>query len=208
MNNGLIELEKAKKPAVSLAPLESRLAGAMFIVSYNMHMLQLANSLANLPVMSLRTGGMIAKAERPIIDPNDLKIIGWYCQDHFSKKEMILLSKDIRDIVPQGIAVDDHESLSEPEDLIRIKNILEIDFELIGKTVYTDTKRRLGKVSDYAADGSSFYIKKFYINQPVYRSISGGQLSIDRTQILEITPSRIVVADVDDKVGASAPALA
>lgn len=157
--------------------------------------------------MSLRTGGMIAKAERPIIDPNDLKIVGWYCRDHFSKKELILLSKDIRDIVPQGIAVDDHEALSDPEELIRMKDILELEFELLGKTVVTDTKRRLGKVSDYATDTSSFFIKKFYINQPVYRALSGGQLSIDRTQIIEITPNKIVVRDVGDKVQSPAAAL-
>jgi len=170
-------------------------------------MLQLANSLTDLPVMSLRTGGMVAKAERPIIDPNNLKIEGWYCRDHFSKTELILLSKDIRDIVPQGLAIDDYDVLSKQEELIRMKEILRLNFELIGKAVVTDTKRRLGKVSDYAADVSSFFITKLYISQPVYKTLSGGQLSIDRTQIVEITPSQIVVRDVDEKLRSPAAAL-
>ena len=170
-------------------------------------MLQLANSITDLPVMSLRTGGMVAKAERPIVDPNNLKIVGWYCRDHFSKKELILLSKDIRDIVPQGLAIDDYDVLSSPEELIRIKDVLELNFELIGKPVVTDTKRRLGKVSDYAADVSSFFIIKMYISQPIYKSPAGGQLSIDRSQIVEITPDHIVVRDVDEKVRSPAAAL-
>lgn len=157
--------------------------------------------------MSLRTGGMVAKAERPIINPNNLKIEGWYCRDHFSKKELILLSKDIRDIVPQGLAVDDYDVLSDPEELIRMKEILSLDFDLMGKVVVTDTKRRLGKVSDYASDVASFFIQKLYISQPVYKTLAGGQLSIDRTQIVEITPDRIVVRDVDEKVGSPVTAM-
>lgn len=164
-------------------------------------MLQLANALDGLAVMSLRTGGMVARAERPIINPNNLKIEGWYCRDHFSKEELILLIKDLRDIVPQGLAIDDYEVLSKPDELIRLKDILDLDFQLIGKPTMTNNGRKLGKVSDFATDMTSFFIKKLYVNQPVYRTISGGQLNIDRTQIVEITPKQIVVRDVDQKVG-------
>jgi sporulation protein YlmC with PRC-barrel domain len=164
-------------------------------------MLQLADSLNGLAVMSLRTGGMVARAERPIINPNNLKIEGWYCRDHFSKQELILLTKDLRDIVPQGLAIDDYEVLSTPEELIRLKGILALDFQLVGKPTITNNGRKLGKVSDFATDTSSFFIKKLYINQPIYRTLNGGQLSLDRTQIVEITPKQIVVRDVEEKAG-------
>lgn len=145
-------------------------------------------------------------AEKPLINPNNLKIEGWYCTDQFSKKTLILLSKDIRDIVPQGLAIDDYELLSEPEELVRLQDIININFELLGKPAVTDRKRRLGKVSDYAADTTSFIIQKLYINQPVYKSISGGQLSIDRSQIVEITDQKITIKDVDEKVGSAVTA--
>ncbi len=170
-------------------------------------MLQLANSLNDLPIMSLRTGGMIAKAERLIIDPNNLKIIGWYCRDQFSKQQLILLAKDIRDIVPQGLAVDDYDVLTNAEDLVRLKDILNLDFVLLGKPVVTNNRRKVGKVTDYAADVSTFFIIKLYISQPVYRTLSGGQLSIDRSQIVEISPHQIIVRDVDEKVGSPISAL-
>lgn len=170
-------------------------------------MLQLANSITNMPVMSLRTGGMIATAERPIINPNNLKIEGWYCRDQFSKQTLILLAGDIRDIVPQGLAVDDYDVLTEPEELIRLKEILEINFEVIGKPVVSDSKRRIGKVNDYALDAKSFYIQKLYVAQPVYKNFAGGQLSVDRTQIIEITPRQITVRDVEEKAGSPVAAL-
>lgn len=157
--------------------------------------------------MSLRTLGVVATAQRPIVNPNNLKIEGWYCQDQFSKNTLVLLSKDIRDIVPQGLAVDDYDNLSEPDDLVRLKEIMELDFDLIGKHVVTDQKRKVGKVNDYAIDVESFFIQKLYVTQPVYKNLSGGQLSIGRTQIIEITDRQIIVKDVDEKVGAPAPAL-
>lgn len=171
-------------------------------------MLQLSKNIIGVNVMSLRTGGKVATALEPIINPHNLKIEGWYCEDLFSKETLILLAQDIRDFVPQGFAVDDHEVLSDPNELIRLKDILKLEFELLGKQVVTNHKRRLGKVADYALDTETLVIQKLYVTRPVYRSLSDGQLSIDHSQIIEINDKRIVVRDVDVKVGAGAPSAA
>ncbi len=168
-------------------------------------MLRLSQSIKNLPVMSLRTGGRVADATEPIVNPNNLQVEGWYCIDLFSKQTLILLTRDVRDFVPQGIAIDDHEVLAEPGELVRLKEILELSFELTGKQVVTDRKRKLGKVNDYALDSDTMKIQKLYVARPMYRSITDGQLSIDRSQIVEITDRKVVIRDVDVRVEASAP---
>ncbi len=160
-------------------------------------MLKLSKHILELPVMSLRTGGQVALATRPIINPNNLQIEGWRCEDQFGKHELILLKQDVRDFVPQGIAVDDHEVLTEAGELIRLQEVLELDFELISKQVVTNHRRKLGKVSDYALDPLTMKIQKLYVARPVYKSLTEGQLQIDRSQIIEITPSRVVVRDAD-----------
>lgn len=147
--------------------------------------------------MSLRSSGKIAIAIRPIINPNNLQVEGWRCEDSFSKTELILLKQDVRDFVPQGIAVNDHDVLSEPEELIRLREVLELDFEVIGKHVVTNRRRRLGKVNDYALDPITMKIQKLYVSRPVYKSLSDGQLSVDRSQIIEITTSTVVVRDTE-----------
>jgi uncharacterized protein YrrD len=157
-------------------------------------MLQLSAALSNRPVMSLRTGSEVAVAVMPIIDPRNLKIEGWYCYDSVDrKKQLILLNQDVRDIIRQGIVVNDHDVLVEPEELVRLHGVLEMQFVLLGKQVVTTDKERLGKVTDFAADMPTLYIQKLYISQPLLKSFSGGSLSVDRTQIVEITPKRIVV---------------
>lgn len=157
--------------------------------------------------MSLRTGTQVATALTPIINPNNLKIEGFWCRAG-RRKQLVLLSQDIRDSLPQGLVVNDEDVLTEQDELVRLKPIIQIKFELLGKTVETSSGRKLGKVNDYATDTDSMFIKKLYVAQPLYRNLGGGHLGIDRTQIIEITDKKIVVQDIEANVPAGAHAVA
>ncbi len=174
---------------------------------YNLSMLQLSGMLLNRPVLSLRTGAPVGTTLAPIINPNSLKIEGFYCQEQKSRKHLILLSQDIREVLNQGLVVNDHDALTDPEELVRLKDTLRINFEMLGKLVVSDDKR-LGKVSDYAVDIQSMYIQKIYVSQSLFKNFSGGSLSVDRSQIIEITDKRIVVNDTTQKVPVGARAVA
>ena len=169
-------------------------------------MLQLSTSLLNKKVLSLRTGTAVATVTAPIINPNNLKIEGFYCQDSFSKDILVLLYQDIRDILADGYVVNDHDVLADPEELVRLKDILDLDFALVGKQVVTTSKEKIGKVSDYATETQTMFVQKIYVSQSILKSLTGGSLSIDRTQIQEITPRRIIVNDIYKKAPAAAPA--
>ena len=169
-------------------------------------MLILSSSLLNKQVLSLRTGSPIATIEGPIINPDNLKIEGFYCIDRFDKKRLVLLYQDIRDILPDGYVVDDHEVLVEPAELVRLEKVLSINFNIVGKHVVTINKERVGKVSDYAAETETMYIQKIYVAQSVLKSLTGGSLSIDRTQINEITPKHIIINELMKSAPAAAPA--
>lgn len=167
-------------------------------------------SLLNKPVLSLRADTAIATVIAPIINPDKLRIEGFYCQDRFDKKkQLVLLCQDIRDVLSQGYVVNDHDVLVEPEELIRLKNVMELDFQLVGKPVVTVSKERLGKVNDYAAETETMYIQKIYVGQSMLKSLTTGSLSIDRSQINEITPRRIIINDLleSSAVTAGVPAV-
>jgi sporulation protein YlmC with PRC-barrel domain len=159
-------------------------------------MLQLSGSFLNKPVLSLRSGGTIAWAISPIINPNNLKIEGFYCNDASAKRQEVLLYQDIRELSRQGFIVNDHDALSLPHDLVRLKQILDLHFELIKKPVVTVSKQKIGKVSDYAVETDTMYVQKLYISRSILKSLASGSLSIDRSQIVEITNSRIIISDL------------
>ena len=170
-------------------------------------MLQLSTNLLNKSVLSLRTGGAIATITGAIINPHNLKIEGFYCQDRFNKTELILLYQDIRDLLPQGYVVNDHDVLVEADELVRLQDVLKLRFELVGKPVETLTKEKVGKVSDFAAETETMFIQKIYVAQSILKSLTGGSLSVDRTQINEITPKKVVINEMYKKspVPATAP---
>jgi len=170
-------------------------------------MLQLSGMLLNRPVLSLRTSTQVAITLAPIINPSNLKIEGFYCQDT-SRKQLVLVAQDVRDILPQGIVVNDQDVLTDPEELVRLQNTMQLNFELIGKPVVTTEKQKLGKVEDYSTETESLFVKKLYVAQPLFKNFSGGNLAVDRTQIVEITDKRIVVNDISARVPAHAGAVA
>ncbi len=143
-----------------------------------------------------------------IINPYNLKIEGWHATDSESRQHVIVLAQDIRDILPEGVLVNDHEALSNPGELIRLKEVTSHQFNLLGKNVVSDQKRKLGKVTDYALDSDNFYIQKLHISQSIIKSFTGGALLIDRSQILEVTHQRIVVSEATAKDSSPMPAIA
>jgi len=169
-------------------------------------MLLLSHDLIIKKVLSLRTNSPIASITGVIINPNNLKIEGFYCLDSFSKKSLILLCQDIREILPSGYIVNDHDVLTLAEDLVRLKNILRINFDPIGKQVETISAQKIGKVSDYACEIDSMYIQKLYVAQPIFKNFTGGNIIVERSQINEITPKRIIINELLEGIPAEARA--
>lgn len=172
-------------------------------------MLKLGNSLNNIKVMSLRSGGQVGTATAMIINPKNLRVEGWYVKDSVNGEMLVLVRSEIRELSTRGIVVNDHEVLTSPDELVRLKFVIEINFKLLGKQVVSQSGRKYGKVSDFAVETESMIIKKIYATQSIIRSFSGGNTSIDRTQIIEITKNRIIIEDPleksRDRVTAAAP---
>jgi hypothetical protein len=164
-------------------------------------MLKMSSSLFNIPVVSLRLGQPIAVAESPIINPHNLKIVGWWCKDNNAAGKQILLTDDIRESVSQGLAVNDESALSAPEDLVRYKEILDANFQLMDKLVKTK-RQKIGKVHDFSYNDGMF-VQKLYVARSLIKVFTSEDTAIiDRTQIIEITDSYILVRDTEVKAGA------
>ncbi|HEV2412247.1 MAG TPA: hypothetical protein VGS28_00375 [Candidatus Saccharimonadales bacterium] len=153
----------------------------------------LDSRLAHLPIHSLRSGASLGFIDDPIIDPRQLKIIAFYCSNTHIPEPAILHSTDIREIGNMGVIIDDEEVIMPPDDLVRTQQVMDYNFVLLDKLVIDTQKRRLGKIESYSIDVSSFYIVKLNVRQSAFKNLWGSSLSIDRTQIVEVTDSKIVV---------------
>ena len=158
-------------------------------------MLQLSKSFYDLSVLSLRTGDGIGTAIKPIINPNNLKVEGWYAIARGERNSYVLPTSEVREIIAKGIVVNDHSAFTHIEDMVRLEKVIRLQFELAGKQVITETKRKLGKINDYAVDSDSMLIKKLYVTQSLLKNFSNEQLVIDRGDIVEITNRFVKVRD-------------
>lgn len=172
------------------------------------HMLQLSEFLYNRPVLSLRTGGQVATAIAPIVNTKNLKIEGFYCEDNLEKKRLILLGQDVREATRRGFIIDDYDVLTDPDDLVRLRDVLELAFDPLKKQVETVSHEKVGKVTDYATEMATLYVQKLYVAQPIWKSLTGGSLSVDRTQINEVTSKLIVINDLLEPESTPATAVA
>jgi uncharacterized protein YrrD len=159
-------------------------------------MLMSSSVILNAPIISLRNGQKLGTTLGLIINPNNLKIEALSCNVSGVKETLYLLNNDIRDLSLKGILINDFEDLSEAHDLVRINDLIKLNFSLLNKTVCTVSKTKVGKVKDFAADNKSLFIQKLYVNQPIYKNLSGGQLVVDRKQIVDVTNSKVIINDL------------
>ncbi len=158
----------------------------------------MSESLFNIPVISLRVGQPLASAVEPIINPHNLKIIGWWCSESGVSGTSVLLIDDVREYSQQGLAVNDEDALSAPDELVRQKEILDTHFELVGKAVKTK-RSKIGKVQDFSYNDGMF-VQKLYVQRSLIKVFASEDVVIiDRTQILEVTDTYILVRDTEAK---------
>lgn len=161
-------------------------------------MLYLASKLQNLGLYTIRLGGCIGNLNKPIVNPHNLHIDGFYCILPNNPEDQIILDIDIRDLSLKGAIINNHEDVSQAEDLVRLKEVLDLNYNVIGKSVYAGNKK-IGKVSDYAIDNKSLFIIKLYVQPPVWQALTAHELVVDRSSILEVSESKIIISGPEEK---------
>lgn len=157
-------------------------------------MLLLNTKLQRIPIMSLQSGGMLGAVTEEIIDPRKLQIIAYRVTGPHVTEASILHTVDIREVGPLGFIVDSADEIMTLDDsLVRLNEVIGFNFQLLGKRVIDDTKKKLGKVVDYVIDSETFTIQKLHVSQNILKNIKSSNAIIHRSQIIEITDTVIIV---------------
>lgn len=157
-------------------------------------MILLGSTLTNIPVMGIQTGGELARTDSPIIDPAHLTVIAYTLHGHITDhKDPLLSVADIREISDIGIIVDSSDEFIEPDDVIKVRDVYEQKFHLVGTAVTNERREKLGKVIDFTMDTGGFVVQQLTVKRPLFHSLNDTELLIHRSQIIEINNDAIVV---------------
>lgn len=162
-------------------------------------MLRLASQVIGSNIISVHAGGAVGKLGRPIINPHNLTVPAFWVEQANGNTETALMSQDIREFSFQGCVINHEEELTEVADLIRLQELIKINYDLIGKDVRTESKKKLGKVEEYVINMNGFVVQKIHVKPPAWKSFSDSSKIIDRSQIVEVDDNKIVVKDASVK---------
>lgn len=116
-------------------------------------MILLGSSLQNAPVMGIQTGSELARTKEPIIDPASLKILAYELSGPLLDTHPSLLSlADVRELSDLGMIVDSSDEFVGPDDIIKLSEVYNLHFKLVGKTVTDEKRHTLGKVTDFTVE--------------------------------------------------------
>ncbi|UTX51463.1 hypothetical protein KI440_00675 [Candidatus Saccharibacteria bacterium TM7i] len=150
--------------------------------------------LINAPVMSLHVGGRIGVTKRPIINPANLRVVAYEIVAFNTPVPLYLLTSDIREFGSLGIIVDDADEFVAAGDVIKLDEILKINFPLISMHVRDEDGKKLGKVSGYTVDTLNFEVQQLSVRRSLLKEFTDtGGLLVHRSQIIEINDSAIIV---------------
>lgn len=157
-------------------------------------MLILGSRLLNSPIMSLQTGAKLAQASKPLIDPATFRITAYEVDGPLlTQRPSFISTQDIREYGRLGMIIDSSDELLALDDVIKIKQIYELRFSLIGIRVIDENKRKLGKVEDYTLDTDNFVIQQITVRRGFFQGITDTGFLVNRSQIIEVSDDYIVV---------------
>lgn len=159
-------------------------------------MFVLASDIIGKPIISLQNGYSVAVVDSLVIKPETLEIMALGCKDgNWRKTKAVLLVRDVREIMRDGVIIDSFEDIEDVGEIVRLKEVIEKKYELIGASVVTESKNKLGKVEDYTVETTSYKIQKLYLKQSMLKNLLLNNLMVDREQIVDVGPKQIVVRD-------------
>ena len=160
-------------------------------------------TLMNHPVLSLHVGGEVAKLGLPVIDPNDLKVIAYQVYGPMVGRDGngdILMVRDIRETDKIGAIIDSIDVLVKREAVVKVDEIMKLNFHLVGHKVITRKGSRLGKVVDFTLNPDTFMIQQLVVKRPMTKAFFDPELLIGRSEVVEIDDYKLVVKDEEAKI--------
>ena len=157
-------------------------------------MLITGDRLLDAPVLGLQTGSELARTKSAVIDPANLKIMAYELSGPLLDAEPSLLRVlDVREISDIGLIVDSSDEFVGLEDVIKLGEIYNLHFELMGMQVIDVKGSKLGKVNGYTINTIDFLVHQLSVKRPFLKSLSDTELLIHRSQITEINNDAIIV---------------
>lgn len=158
-------------------------------------MLMMMDRMLGKAVLSIHVAGQIGRVIAVMIDPREMKVAALRVFGPELEPGSMLMARDIREVMPIGIAIDTVDDLVVRGEVIKLDEILETGFELKKLKVVTESGVKLGRVKNALIDWNDFTIQRVVVTRPFFQGLFDPEFLIGRSQIVEMTNEAMVVED-------------
>ena len=146
-------------------------------------------------VLSVQTGAPIGQIVKPIVDPSTFKIIAFELAGPLIREANYLTTDSIREYSHFGMVADSIDELVSPSDVVRLEDVLSLNFSLTGLKVETKKGSKLGHILDFTISSDDYMVAQIIVKRPLIKSFNDSTLVISRKEIVEVTDYKIIVKD-------------
>ena len=159
------------------------------------------SSLLNYSILSLHTANEIGRVKTLIIDPNYLKIVAFEIDGNgVIGDNKYLEVQSVREISKMGMIIDSIDELISHDDVVKLGEIIDLGFAMVGMKVVSKKRQLLGRVEDFIVTTDTFQIMQMIVKRPTLKSFIDPELVIGRSEIYEINDSQIIVKSEENKI--------
>lgn len=158
--------------------------------------------IIGLDVIDLKNQVRAGKVREIIFSKKDFKIAGLVLESPiFSRSVSAVAVSDVLEISPQGIVVNNEDSISDLKENVRLNEAIKEGLFGIGQKVVTKSGKTLGKVNDLFISAETISVSKLFVKSTFSERV------IPSTAIFEIKKRKIVVKDDFESAKVAAPAI-
>lgn len=162
---------------------------------YNSCMTIPNEQLLNLPILSLETSEPVGRVVKPVVQLDNLQVVALRCLKAGSRHSYLLLVSDIRQLTGDYLIVNSEADLVGLDDVVRIRQAVEANYDPVGRSVATDAGLHRGIVHNYAIDPLTSFIVSLSVGPRVFIARNAKLALIHRRQIVDVTPRQIIIQD-------------
>jgi uncharacterized protein YrrD len=167
---------------------------------YNKAMIVFTADVIGAEILLFQEHALLGKVSDIIFNPENGKVLGLYCFDPILKTKRVIVPSEIKRFSNHRILIEGYDSLSDPEDMIRIKEAEKVNAKIIKETVFTESGQKLGKVTGATIDTRSWELNRLYVNSAMGLQFLAKELIIPAKKIVKIDKKEIIVTDDYAKV--------
>jgi sporulation protein YlmC with PRC-barrel domain len=171
-------------------------------------MIRFIRDIIGSQVLLFQEKAHVGPAREVIVSPDDGSFLGIVVFDPINRKNMVVPAVEIKGSGKDFLLICDYDSLTEPDDVVKIKAALEINPKIVGAKVETMSGQYLGKVSDATIDFKLMCLERLYVAPASFIQFLAKDLIIPAKKIIRIEKEKIIVSDEFVTESAKKPAIA